>query len=97
MRRSDPAAWLVWAGLMTAGTVFGSCSGCASEWIWPFQYGERGEGAPVLFLEALARTAVSGLFGLVAGGALAWRMCRRAKRSADQDGDDPAATNRSPG
>ncbi len=80
-KRSGAAGWLVWAGLMAVGAVVGGCSGCASEWIWPFTYGERGEGAPVLMLEAFARTGGAGLVGLVAGGALAWLIRRSTKPS----------------
>lgn len=71
-RRPSAGGWLVWLGLMLAGAIVGGCSGCASEWIWPFKYGERGEGAPVLFLEALARTAGTGLVGMLGGAILAW-------------------------
>jgi hypothetical protein len=78
-KRPGATGRLVWAGLMTAGAVFGGCSGCASEWIWPFRYGESGEGAPVLLLEALGRTAGAGLVGLIVGAALAWSI-RRAER-----------------
>jgi hypothetical protein len=78
-RGPGAGSWLVWAGLTAAGAVFGGCSGCVSEWIWPFKYGERGEGAPVLLLEAFARTAGAGLVGLIAGAALAWLIRRRTR------------------
>jgi hypothetical protein len=79
-KRPDSTGWLVWAGLMAGGAVIGGCSGCASEWIWPFKYGEMGEGAVVLFLEALARTAGAGLVGMLGGALLAWLLRRGQNR-----------------